>query len=214
MCGLRFNAYQFHHHQLPGPVGQSLAGFGLFQRFQFGTETVNSTLYGGQAVPTCHPNNFLSVRNNVINGPDTEITGIDINASYSWLDFFSGNLTVGGDASILNDYKRESEILLNTNIVFDAALNRAGKSELLSAFYSYPRLRGNLYANWALEDHNLRWTTRYWSGTDDVNAVVAGRRLQRDDRWVHDFTYRMTFQEKWTATLSVRNVFDDQPPFY
>ena len=186
----------------------------LFERFRFGTETVNSTLYGGQAVPTCHPNNFLSVRNNVINGPDTEITGIDLNASYSGLDFLNGNLTVGGDASILNDYKRGPGILLNTNIVFDAALNRAGKSELLSAFYSYPRYRGNVYANWDIGDHNLRWTTRYWAGTDDVNAVVAGQRLHRDDRWVHDFTYRLTLQEKWTATLSVKNVFDDQPPFY
>jgi iron complex outermembrane receptor protein len=186
----------------------------LFQRFQFGTDVVNSTLYGGQAVPSCHPNNFLSVRNNVINGPDTEITGIDINGSYTWLDFFTGDLTLGGDASILTDYKRGAGILLNTNIVFDAALNRAGKSELLSAFYSYPALRGNAYANWSVGDHNLRWTTRYWAGTDDVNAVVAGNRVARDDRWVSDFTYRLTFQERWTGTLSVKNVFDDQPPFY
>ena len=186
----------------------------LFQRFQFGTDTVNSTLYGGQAVPSCHPNNFLSVRNNVINGPETEITGIDINGSYTWLDFFSGDLTLGGDASILSDYKRGAAFLLDTNIVFDAALNRAGKSELLSAFYSYPALRGNAYANWNVGDHNLRWTTRYWAGTDDVNAVVAGARIARDDRWVSDFTYRLTFQERWTATLSVKNVFDDQPPFY
>ena len=186
----------------------------LFQRFQFGTDVVNPTLYGGQAVPSCHPNNFLSVRNNVINGPDTEITGIDINGSYSWLDFFSGDLTVGGDASILTDYKRGAGILLNTSIVFDGALNRAGKSELLSAFYSYPALRGNAYANWSVGGHNLRWTTRYWAGTDDVNVVVAGNRAARDDRWVNDFTYRLTFQEKWTATLSVKNVFDNQPPFY
>lgn len=186
----------------------------LFQRFQFGTDVVNSTLYGGQAVPSCHPNNFLSVRNNVINGPDTEITGIDINGSYTWLDFFSGDLTLGGDASILSDYKRGAAFLLDTNIVFDAALNRAGKSELLSAFYSYPALRGNAYANWNVGDHNLRWTTRYWAGTDDVNAVVAGNRVARDDRWVSDFTYRLTFQERWTGTLSVKNVFDDQPPFY
>ena len=186
----------------------------LFQRFQFGTDVVNSTLYGGQAVPSCHPNNFLSVRNNVINGPETEITGIDINGSYTWLDFFSGDLTLGGDASILSDYKRGAAFLLDTNIVFDAALNRAGKSELLSAFYSYPALRGNAYANWNVGDHNLRWTTRYWAGTDDVNAVVAGNRVARDDRWVSDFTYRLTFQERWTATLSVKNVFDDQPPFY
>ncbi len=196
------------------PATWACGSAALFERFRFGTETTNTTLYGGQAVPSCHPNNFLSVQNNVINGPATDITGIDLNASYRWADVFSGDLTVGGDASILTDYNRGAALLLGTNFVFDAALNRAGKSELLSAFYSYPRLRGNVYATWNVGDHNLRWTTRYWAGTDDVNAVVAGRRLQRDDRWVHDFTYRLTFQEKWTATLSVKNVFDDQPPFY
>ncbi len=186
----------------------------LFDRFRFGTDTVNTTAYGGRTVPTCHPNNLLSVRNNVINGPKTDITGIDLNASYAWDDILNGTLTLGGDASILTDYKRGPGLLLGTSFVFDAALNRLGKSELLSSFYSYPRLRGNLYANWSIPGHNLRWTTRYWSGTDDVNAVVAGSRLKRKDRFVHDVTYRLTFQERWTATLSVKNVLDDQPPFY
>ncbi|MCA6273808.1 TonB-dependent receptor, partial [Phenylobacterium sp.] len=67
---------------------------------------------------------------------------------------------------------------------------------------------------WEIGGNNLRWTTRYWSGTDDVNVVVAGTRAQRKDRWVHDLTYRLTYQERWTATLSVKNVLDNQPPFY
>ena len=196
------------------PAGWQCGNAALFDRFRFGTETVNSTLYGGVAVPTCHPNNFLSVRNNVINGPDTDISGIDINGSYRWDDFANGALTIGGDASILSEYMRGASYLLGTSLVYDAALDRAGKSELLSAFYSYPKLRGNLFANWEIGEHNLRWTSRYWAGTEDVNAVVSGKRLEREDRWVHDFTYRLTYQERWTATLSVKNVLDDQPPFY
>ena len=209
-------AARIYGTMFPGasPATWQCGNTALFDRFRFGTETVNSTVYGAATVPTCHPNNFLSVRNNVINGPDTDISGIDLNGSYRWDDFVNGALTLGGDASILTDYKRGASYLLGTNLVYETALNRAGKSELLSAFYSYPKLRGNLFANWEIGGNNLRWTTRYWSGTDDVNVVVAGTRAQRKDRWVHDLTYRLTYQERWTATLSVKNVLDNQPPFY
>ncbi|MCA6275252.1 TonB-dependent siderophore receptor, partial [Phenylobacterium sp.] len=100
-------AARIYGTMFPGasPATWQCGNTALFDRFRFGTETVNSTVYGAATVPTCHPNNFLSVRNNVINGPDTDISGIDLNGSYRWDDFANGALTLGGDASILTDYK-------------------------------------------------------------------------------------------------------------
>jgi iron complex outermembrane recepter protein len=196
------------------PATWACGNAALLGRFTFGTDTVNTQLYNGAAVPTCHPNNFLSVRNNVINGPATNVSGVDANASYVWDNVFNGVLTLGGDASYLTNFDRGASFLLGTNIIYDPALNRVNKSELLSAFYSYPRLRGNIFLNYSLENQNLRWTSRYWKGTLDRNTFQNGAFAQRDDRWVHDFTYRLTLPNDWALTGTVKNVFDDQPPFY
>ncbi len=45
-----------------------------------------------------------------------------------------------------------------------------GKSELLAAFYSYPKWRANLYLNWTRGPHNLRWTMHYKDGPTNIIA--------------------------------------------
>ncbi len=196
----------------------------LAGRFTFGAATdasnTNTFDYNGAAAggvfPNCHPSNFLAVRSNVINGPETQVSGVDLNASYTFDDIFGGmELTLGGDASYLLEFDRGAAYLLGTNIIYDAALDRAGKSELLSAFYSYPQLRGNLYANLSFADGagNLRWTTRYWEGTVDRNDTLAPTFEKRDDRWVHDLTYRQELPWDTTLTATIANIADDRPPF-
>jgi iron complex outermembrane receptor protein len=159
----------------------------------------------------CTPGNLLSVQNNLINGPGVDTSGIDFSANYVWKDaVFEGDATFGIEGTYLIGYKRGALITLD-GFTIAPAINRAGKSELLSAFYSYPRTRANLYAQWSRGTHNIRWTTHYKDGP--INVVGASL-LHTKDEITHDLVY--TGILPWgdvQVTAGIINIFDKDPPF-
>ena len=166
---------------------------------------------GNPATDDCTPGNLLSVRTNLINGPSVDTSGVDFQATYFWPEaLFGGDITLGGDATATIEYRRGALITID-GFTIASALNRDGKSELLSAFYSYPKIRANAYVNWGREGHNLRWTTHVKTGP--INIIAGQPDLRQDDEITSDIVY--TGQLPWdtTLTLGVQNVFDKDPPF-
>jgi iron complex outermembrane receptor protein len=90
-------------------------------------------------------------------------------------------------------------------------MDRAGKSELLSAFYSYPKWRVNGYVNYHWGDHNIRWTAHFKSGT--TNIISSFPDLKTKDEFIHDLVYTGEFPWDTTVTLAIQNIFDKDPPF-
>ena len=151
------------------------------------------------------------MRTNLINGPSVDTSGVDFQATYFWPEaLFDGDITLGGDATATIEYRRGALITID-GFTIASALNRDGKSELLSAFYSYPKIRANAYVNWGREGHNLRWTTHVKTGP--INIIAGQPDLRQDDEITSDIVY--TGQLPWdtTLTLGVQNVFDKDPPF-
>jgi iron complex outermembrane receptor protein len=167
---------------------------------------------------SCGLSNFVGVsRANWINGPSVDTSGIDFSAQYTH-EIFGGNVSFGGDATYLIDYKRGAVISPflpsagNVNVL-EAPLNRAGLSELIVRFYSYPKWKANAFVNYTRGPLNARWTIRIIGATSDQDHPVTGGFASVDNNVEHDLTlqYQGTWQTTWT--LNVRNLLDAAPPF-
>lgn len=181
----------------------------LASRFRFAT---TGTTGPSLTNPDCHPSNFLGVNINAINGPSVDTSGVDFQFTYDnvlpWL--FDTNLTIGIEGNHLIEYARGALVTLD-GFTIAAALDRAGKYELLSQFFAYPKWRGNAFVNLNLGDHNLRWTTNYTQATTPTTAGVAST---PEDNILHNVTYRWVSPWDMDVTFTVANVFDESPPFY
>lgn len=159
----------------------------------------------------CQPANLLGVKTNLINGPGVDTSGVDFTAVYNWPDAFRDtDVTLGGDATYTIEYKRGALVTID-GFTIAQPIDRAGKSELLSAFYSYPKWRANAYVNLSHGPHNLRWTTHFKSGT--TNIIQGFPDLKTDDEITHDLVYTGHMPWDTTLTLAVYDVFDSDPPF-
>ncbi len=172
--------------------------------------------FGGLA---CAKSNFSGVsRANWINGPSVDTSGLDFSAQYT-RDFMGGTVSFGGDATYLMSYKRGAVISPflpaagNVNIL-EAPLDRAGLSELLVRFYSYPKWKANAFLNYRHGPINARWTVRIIGSTSDQDHPVAGGGFATVSNNVeHDLTVRYSGPWQTTFTLNLMNVFDSAPPF-
>ncbi|HEY9234468.1 MAG TPA: TonB-dependent receptor [Phenylobacterium sp.] len=173
-------------------------------RFQFADD-------GNPATDDCTPARLLGVTANLINGPSVDTSGVDFQATYVFPDIrWDGDLTFGVDGTYTIEYKRGALVTLD-GFTIAPALDRAGKSELLSSFYSYPRWRANGYVQFNREGHNLRWTTHFKSGTDNI---VGSSVLKTKDEITHDLVYTGILPWKdIQLTAGVINIFDKDPPF-
>jgi iron complex outermembrane receptor protein len=103
-------------------------------------------------------------------------------------------------------------------ITIAPGVDRAGKAELLSAFYSQPRWKGNLYLNYSLGRHNFRATLHYVGSLRDLNhdrdTATPGVQPAKIKAWTPlDLVYRVELPWDTTFTATVQNVFDKDPPF-
>jgi iron complex outermembrane receptor protein len=188
----------------------------LASRFSFasGAGTAVNPVTG----TNCHPSNFQGVRTNLINGPGVNTSGVDLTATYRLPDAFAteGDLTIGLDGTYLAKYDRGPLLTLD-GITIAPGVDRAGKAELLSAFYSDPRWKANLYLNYSLGRHNVRATLHYVGAMRDLNhdiGAAPGVQPARIKTWMPlDLVYRVELPWETTLTATVQNVFDKDPPF-
>ncbi|MBL8556357.1 MAG: TonB-dependent receptor [Phenylobacterium sp.] len=188
---------------------------------------------------TCGAANVARLRSFVINGPNTKTSGLEFRAQYDWDGWYDASYTVGAEATYLIQYKRGAVKLLNSNIAIAPAEDRAGLSDILNDFFSYPELKANTFAVVSKGGLSLRWQMRYSEGTSPAfgspffitvpdstatsaatactSSACAGRRLEAvgksKDYFQHDLIVR--WQAPWDTviTASVQNLFDKDPPY-
>jgi iron complex outermembrane receptor protein len=177
---------------------------------------------------TCGAANVARLRSFTINGPNTDTSGLEGRAQYDWDGWFEGAWTVGGELTYLMEYKRSAINLRNTSLNIAPAEDRAGLSDILNDFFSYPELKGNAFAAFRKGPFNLRWQVRYAEGTSPAfgspffitvpnpsapsgaDLVAVGK---SKDYWQHDIVVRWEAPWDSVVTLSVQNVLDKDPPY-
>ena len=176
----------------------------------------------------CAAANVLQVNTFAVNGPPTQTSGYDLRASYDWDGWYDAAYQVGFEGTYLKEYARGAFTLLGApNVVFAAPFDRAGTHDLQSAFFSYPRLRGNGWINWHKDKINVRYQLRYAEGTraaiNTANDVLvatpgtapgykAGTIGKLEDFWQHDITVQAQLPWDTQLTLSIQNILDTDPP--
>lgn len=188
---------------------------------------------------TCAATSLLQGTIKIVNGQNTKTSGFDLRAQYDFddffgMDFYDTKVSVGGEATLTEEYKRGATTLLeDPSVVIAPALDRAGKHDLAGEFYSFPKTRASAFINVAGENWNLRYQLLYREGTTIASPVCpgdAGAGTTADcrysytsgnyesvgklkDFWQSDVTLRVELPWETTATLSVQNLFDKDPPF-
>jgi iron complex outermembrane receptor protein len=188
----------------------------------------------------CGAANVARLKSFVVNGPQTDTSGLEFRTQYTWDGWFDANWTVGAEATYLIEYKRGAVPLKgDATINIAPAEDRAGLSDILNDFFSYPELKANTFASFSKDGLSIRWQMRYSEGTSpafgspffitvpDASATTplascastacAGRRLEAvgksKDYFQHDLVVR--WQAPWDTviTASVQNLFDKDPPY-
>lgn len=185
----------------------------------------------------CNAANVTKVKTLRINGPRVKTSGIDILGDYTFEDVWGGALSFGGSATYVINYK-VAELTIG-GVRASAAYDGVGRFNSGQIAYPLPQWKAQLYAEFNMGPHNLRWTTRYTdsyvdersalfvyspanqtlplascpagSTTPGCGIALAGQKIKA--RFLHDLTYRVFGPWSTTFTASVTNVFDTDPPF-
>jgi iron complex outermembrane recepter protein len=180
-------------------------------------------------------NDIQRVRADTTNGPTVTTRGVDVDVTYRFEEVLDGSLTLGANVSYVLDYKQKQ-------FSFGGALVSAAYEA--AGFTNYDRLttltipdwRGQFFADWNRDNHNLRWTINYIDGATDnrgptvvqtgssTNCTVANARAgtatncklttigNRVKAFVtHDLTYQLQLPQDFTVTATVFNVLDEDP---
>lgn len=165
-----------------------------------------------QFAGACGPNPVL-IQTYYINGPDTDTSGIDLRMQYDWPSALGGSLSAGLEGTYIIEFDRDATYLLGSpTTLIAAAEDRAGKHDLTSSFYSYPKLKGNVFASYRISDFNFRLQSRYSKGTQSSPGLGVPTNETLDDFWQHDLIARWNGPWGLTVGLAVQNVLDEDPP--
>ncbi|HYE45561.1 MAG TPA: TonB-dependent receptor, partial [Caulobacter sp.] len=184
-------------------------------------------LNGNGTDDDCAAANIARVRSQVVNGSPVKTSGVDVSGSYRWEDVFGGSFTLGADASYVINY--DIEAMTIEGVPVSTAFDAAGKLNYQTTAVPLPRWRGAAYAEFSSGPHDLRWTVRYVDGYEDQrtdiyspsvnNSAVAGVAValpqgKNIDAFItNDVTYRVELPWRITASATIENVFDEDPPF-
>lgn len=177
---------------------------------------------------TCAAANVARLRSFTINGPNTDTSGIEARVQYDWDGWFDGAWAVGGELTYLIEYKRGAVNLRDSSINIAPAEDRAGLSDILNDFFSYPELKANAFAAFNKGPLSIRWQMRYSEGTSPAfgspffitvpnpsapsgaDLVAVGK---SKDYWQHDVIVRWEAPWDSVVTFSIQNLFDKDPPY-
>lgn len=160
---------------------------------------------------------ILSYQTQYINGGGIKTSGVDFQMNLDVGEVFGGELSTGFDGTYLLTFDEEPYSIEGVPTA-SGVVERAGTYRA-SIFTGYNRLRANAYVNWSMGAHNLRWQTRHVSSTTQVEtnsiniANAVGSTTKIDEYWQHDLTYRVELPWETSATFSITNILDTDPPF-
>ena len=175
----------------------------------------------------CAAANITRLQTYFVNGAPVKTSGIDMDADYRWDNaFMGGDLTVGGSATI-NDQYKVGATYIGGNLA-SPAFDAVGYLNYQTTAVPIPKWKAEGHADFTLGDHNLRWQVRYIDSYEDQRTapfatgayrdtagnpvtVAAGKTIKA--QVTHDVTYRVFLPKQTTLTASVLNVFDTDPSF-
>jgi len=174
------------------------------------------------------------VRSDTTNGPQIKTNGIDADVDYRFDDLFGGEVHIGGNVSYV--LKFEQAAFKFAGVTVSGAYDAVGLTNYNRLPGTIPDWRGQFYADYNRDIHNVRWTMNYVDGATDnrgpttvqtgasTNCNVANAQagtatncklitfgLEQDAFISHDLTYRLQLPNDLTVTASVFNVLDTEP---
>lgn len=159
----------------------------------------------------CSTATIARVRTQVVNGPSIKTSGIDVLADFEVGDLLGGEVRVGGSATYTMEYKFEDFEV--EGVVVEAAYDAAGFLNYQLAATSLPEWKAQAFAEYARGPHNLRFTLNYIDSYIDQRATITGAGKKIEETWLAELDYRVQLPWDTTATLSVDNLFDQDPSF-
>jgi len=166
-----------------------------------------------------------------INGSGIDTSGLDASFEMTILDEQHGTFRFGGDATYVFNYDIGAQVVEGVQV--RAANDFIGAFDVATSIGSLPQCKGSVYSEYNTGPHNLRWTIRYIDSMTDtrngkygggnifafngsgspVTGGIAARGAEIHSFLTHDIVYRVNLPKDITASFSVLNVFDKDPPF-
>jgi iron complex outermembrane receptor protein len=159
----------------------------------------------------CAAANIARVRTNWVNGPKIKTSGIDLLADYDFGDVMGGRLRAGISATYTLEYKiADVEV---EGVTVERAYDAVGFLNYQQIATSLPELKGSGYVEYTRGAHNLRFTVNHIGSYTDQRATIVGPGKKIDETWLAEIDYRVLLPWDTTVTLSVDNLFDQDPSF-
>ena len=153
------------------------------------------------------------VRTNVTNGPNIQTSGIDVRVNNSW-DVGSGSeFSLGADATYIIEYVVDPYFVEGLGIGGGDYVGQFNRSNFTR---SMPQWKANVFANYAMGDHNFRAMMRHIDSYKDERPAAArgGVGANIDSQTTFDLFYNWSPEAYGLDFgLSVVNVTDEDPPF-
>lgn len=169
----------------------------------------------------CSTATIARVRTQVVNGPSVKTSGIDFLADYDFGEVFGGQLRVGASATYTLEYKiADFEV---EGVVVERAFDAAGFLNYQLSATSLPEWKGQAFVEYTAGPHNLRFTLNYIDSYKDQRAsilapnpvsgqvVTAGQTIK--STVLAEVDYRVELPWDTTVTVSIDNLFDEDPSF-
>ncbi|MGB3625704.1 MAG: TonB-dependent receptor, partial [Henriciella sp.] len=155
------------------------------------------------------PNEIARVRTNVVNGPDIQTSGIDLRAEQVW-DSGASEISVGGEMTYIIEYDVDDFGIEDVIIPGGDRVDQFNRSNFSR---SLPQWKANVFANYAMGNHNVRGVMRHIDAYDDERGDLTGNgnsEIESQTTFDLFYTYRA---DMFDLGLSVVNVTDEDPPF-
>ncbi|MBJ7411416.1 MAG: TonB-dependent receptor [Phenylobacterium sp.] len=169
----------------------------------------------------CSTATISRVRTQVVNGPKIKTSGIDFMGQYDFDDVLGGDIRIGGSATYTIEYKIGDFTV--EGVTVERAFDAAGFLNYQLIATSLPEWKGQVFAEYSRGPHNLRFTLNYIDSYKDqrtsilapnpVNGAVQTKGQTIKSTILAELDYRVQLPWETTMTLSVDNLFDQDPAF-
>ena len=140
-----------------------------------------------------------------VNGPSIETSGVDVFVNYV-LDSSVGQFTFGADVSHTIQYEQD-EYVKNGTLVQES-YDAAGFLNVSRGARPLPDMKGRVFGEFTLENHNVLLYANHTSEYDDERDNVSV-----DSQTTYDLHYRLNlFDDSTALTFSAINFTDEQAP--
>jgi len=169
----------------------------------------------------CSLATIARVKTLVVNGPRVRTDGIDFVADYAVGNYFGGDIGVGGTMTYTLEYKIDDFKV--EGVTVQPSFDAVGFLNYQLSVASLPQIKAQAYAEYTRGIHNLRFTLTYIDSYKDqrtsilapnpVTGQVLTHGQQIDATWLGNLTYRARLPWDTTLTLSIDNLWDQDPSF-